>query len=69
MRSGTKSLVEGLKFLEALHGKILNVPDANHQQIEVFSAVCLFGQKNSPKNFSLAHICSGKGPPISFFTS
>jgi hypothetical protein len=36
MRSGTKSLIEGLKFLEALHSQVLNVPDANHQQIEVF---------------------------------
>jgi hypothetical protein len=40
MRSGTKSLVEGLKFLEAVHSQILNVPDPNHQKAEVYGVMC-----------------------------
>jgi len=40
MVSGTKSLVQALNFLEALHSQILNVPDANHQQIDRFGVMC-----------------------------
>jgi len=40
MRSGTKSLAEGVKFLEALHNQLLNVSKPEHQQIEVYGVMC-----------------------------
>lgn len=39
MRSGMKSLVEILGALEALHGQILNVPDARQQKLEVYGVM------------------------------
>lgn len=40
MASGTKSLIQALTFLEALHSQILNVPDANHQKIDQYGVMC-----------------------------
>lgn len=39
MRPGMKSLIEILGALEALHGQILNVPDAAQQKLEVFGVM------------------------------
>lgn len=39
MRSGMKSLVEILGALEALHGQILNVPDARQQRMDVYGVM------------------------------
>jgi hypothetical protein len=40
MRSGTKSLIEGLNFLEALHNQLLNVSKPESQKIEVYGVMC-----------------------------
>lgn len=38
--SGTKSLVQGLKFLEALHNQLLNVSKPESQQVETYGVMC-----------------------------
>lgn len=38
--SGAKSLVQGIKFLEALHAQLLNVSSPESQQIEVYGVMC-----------------------------
>lgn len=40
MRSGVKSLAEGIKFLEALHAQLLNVSKPESQRIEIFGVMC-----------------------------
>lgn len=40
MRSGVKSLTEGLRFLEALHNQLLNVSKPESQQLELFGVMC-----------------------------
>lgn len=40
MRSGTKSLVEGLKFMVALRNQLLNVSDAESQKFDVYGVMC-----------------------------
>ena len=36
MASGLKSLIQVVQALEALHGQLLNLPDASQQKIEVY---------------------------------
>lgn len=38
--SGSRSLVQGLKFLEALHNQLLNVSKPESQQIEAYGVMC-----------------------------
>jgi hypothetical protein len=38
--SGAKSLIQGLKFLEALHNQLLNVSKPESQQVEVYGVMC-----------------------------
>jgi|CXWL01.1.fsa_nt_gi hypothetical protein len=38
--SGNKSLIQGLKFMEALHAQLLNVSTPESQQIEVYGVMC-----------------------------
>ncbi len=38
--SGVKSLIQGQKFLEALHNQLLNVSKPESQQIEVYGVMC-----------------------------
>ena len=40
MRPGTKSLVEGIDFLSALHSQILNIPDVRQQKLDRFGIMC-----------------------------
>jgi hypothetical protein len=38
--SGSKSLIQGIRFLEALHAQLLNVSSAESQQIEAYGVMC-----------------------------
>jgi len=38
--SGVKSLVQGVQFLEALHGQLLNVSKPESQKLDVYGVMC-----------------------------